>query len=286
MTAAPATSATEAPAKAASVKAAPATEAPLGDTSRPRLSDEDLVSLMDLIKSAKTVELKLTISEDARYKTLQSLQVDPLEAEIRQILFFDTPDLALNKAGVVVRARRVQIKGGDTVIKLRPVVPDDLPPGIRNLPNVGVEVDAMPGGYICSASFKGITTDSNIKEVMAGQLPVRKLFSKEQRAFYAEHAPAGLSLDSLSLLGPITILKLKFNPKGFSRKMVAELWNYPDGQRLLELSTKCATSETFQVVAETRAFLHTHGIETGGIQQTKTKTALDYFSKLLRSPEA
>ena len=286
MTAAPATSAAKTRATEAPATETPATEAPPTDTSRQRLSDADLVALMDLIKSAKTVELKLTISEDARYKTLQSLQVDPLEAEIRQILFFDTPDLKLNKAGVVVRARRIQVKGGDTVIKLRPVVPDDLPPGIRNLPNVGVEVDAMPGGYICSASYKGQTSDTDIKNVLAGQLPIRKLFSKEQRAFYAEHAPAGLSLDSLSLLGPITILKLKFNPKGFSRKMVAELWNYPDGQRLLELSTKCATNETFQVVAETRAFLHTHGIETGGIQQTKTKTALDYFSKLLRSPAA
>jgi hypothetical protein len=284
MAAAPATATEkEAPAK----KEAPAAaKARAAETQPQRLSNEELVTLMDLIKSSKTVELKLTVPDDARYKTLQSLQVDPLEAEIRQILFFDTPDLDLNKAGVVVRARRIQVKGGDTVIKLRPVVPDNLPPDIRNLPNVGVEVDAMPGGYICSASYKGQTSDSDIKAVLSGQLPIRKLFSKEQRAFYAAHAPAGLSLDSLSLLGPITIFKLKFNPKGFSRKMVAELWNYPNGQRLLELSTKCATNETFQVVAETRAFLHTHGIDTGGVQQTKTKTALDFYSKLLKAPQA
>jgi hypothetical protein len=250
------------------------------------MSDADLVKLMDLIKGSKTVELKLTVSEGARYKTLQSLQVDPLEAEIRQVMFFDTPDLDLNKAGVVVRARRVQIKGGDTVIKLRPVVPDNLPPELRKLPNVGIEVDAMPGGFVCSASFKGVAVDSDIKAVMAGQHPIRKLFSKEQRAFYQVHAPAGLALDDLSMLGPITVLKLKFNPKGFSRKMVAELWNYPDGQRLLELSTKCAPNETFQVVAETRAFLHNRDISTDTVQQTKTKTALDYFSNLLKSSAA
>jgi hypothetical protein len=250
------------------------------------MSDAELVELMELIKGAKTVELKLTIPDDARYATLQALQVDPLEAEIRQILFFDTPDLTLNQAGVVVRARRVQVKGGDTVVKLRPVVPDNLPPDIRSSPNVGVEVDAMPGGYVCSASYKGETPDANIKAVLAGELPIRKLFSKEQRAFYTAHAPAGVTLDSLSILGPITVFKLKFNPKGFSRKMVAELWNYPDGKRLLELSTKCLPGETFQVVAETRAFLHTRGIASGGAQQTKTKTALDYFSKLLRSSAA
>ncbi|HEX5166600.1 MAG TPA: hypothetical protein VFV93_14445 [Thermomicrobiales bacterium] len=253
------------------------------ENGRQRMSDADLVTLMGLIKGAKTVELKLTIPDDARYTTLQSLEVDPLDAEIRQVMFFDTPDLALNQAGVVVRARRVQVKGGDTVIKLRPVVPDQLPPDIRNLPNVGVEVDAMPGGYVCSASYKGQADDVNIKAVMAGQHPVRKLFSKEQRAFYTTHAPTGLALDGLAMLGPITVFKLKFNPKGFSRKMVAELWNYPNGQRLLELSTKCAPNETFQVVAEVRAFLHNRGISTGSVQQTKTKTALDYYSNLLKT---
>jgi hypothetical protein len=33
----------------------------------------------------------------------------------------DTTDLALNRSGVVVCARRVQRKGDDTVVKLRPL---------------------------------------------------------------------------------------------------------------------------------------------------------------------
>jgi len=34
--------------------------------------------------------------------------MDPLDAQIRQVFSFDTPDLALNAKGVVVRERRVQ----------------------------------------------------------------------------------------------------------------------------------------------------------------------------------
>ena len=60
--------------------------------------------------------------------TVDALGMDPLEAQIRQVFFFDTPDLALNKVGVVVRARRVQGRGDDTVVKLRPIVPDQLHP--------------------------------------------------------------------------------------------------------------------------------------------------------------
>jgi hypothetical protein len=57
------------------------------------------------------------------------------------------------------------------------------------------------------------------------------------------------------------------------------LWFYPDGSRILELSTKCNPSEAFQVAAEARAFLATNDISTTGEQQTKTKTALEFFAK-------
>jgi len=63
--------------------------------------------------------------------------------------------------------------------------------------------------------------------------------------------------------------------------MVAELWLYPNGTRILELSTKCAPGEAFQVAAETRAFLTSRGIDLDGEQQTKTKTALEFFSSAL-----
>jgi len=55
----------------------------------------------------------------------------------------------------------------------------------------------------------------------------------------------------------------------------------PDGSRILELSTKYAPAEGFQVAAETRAFLAAQGMDLSGEQQTKTKTALQYFSQNL-----
>ena len=113
----------------------------------------------------------------------------------------------------------------------------------------------------------------------AGDRPIRRLFSKEQRAFYAAHAPEGVGLDDLSILGPINLMKLKFSPRELGRRMVAELWLYPDGSRILELSTKCAPTEAFQVAVESRAFLTKQGVDLSGEQQTKTKTALEFFSR-------
>jgi hypothetical protein len=79
------------------------------------------------------------------------------------------------------------------------------------------------------------------------------------------------------------VLKLKFAPEGYNRRLVAELWLYPDNSMILELSTKCAPSETFQVAAETRAFLTQKDVNLTGEQETKTKKALQYFSKRLRA---
>ncbi|HEV2920960.1 MAG TPA: adenylate cyclase [Actinomycetota bacterium] len=248
-----------------------------------QLTDAQLEEMLALTSHTDSVELKLTVPDSERRSTVMGLGMDPLEAQIRQVFFFDTPDLRLNQAGVVVRARRVQGRGDDTVVKLRPIVPDELHPSVRNAKTMVVEVDAMPGGYVCSASFKGaLGPGTAVKDVAAGNRAIRKLYSKEQRAFYATHAPEGLALDDLMVLGPINVMKLKFTPKGYPRRLVAELWLYPDGERILELSTKCAPNEGFQVAAETRALLADRGVDLYGEQQTKTKTALEYFAKNLQ----
>jgi hypothetical protein len=247
------------------------------------LTGEDLGRLLALMKGAGSVELKLTVPESDHRSTVTALGLDPLEAQIRQVFFFDTPDLALDRHGLVVRARRVQGRAADTVVKLRPVVPDELPPDVRGSKNVGIEVDAIPGGYVCSAAMKRKLANEDVEEAVAGRRAQRKLFSKEQRAFFAAHAPAGVALDELAVLGPIFVLKLAFVPEGFRRRFVAELWLYPDFSRILELSTKCAPSETFQVAAESRAFLEARGVNLSGEQQTKTRTALEFFAKQLAS---
>jgi hypothetical protein len=242
------------------------------------LPAEKLPELLTLLEGADSVELKATIPVTDRQRGAASLGVDPLDAQIRQVYFFDTPDLALNKNGLVLRARRVQRKGDDSVVKLRPVVPAELPGELRGSPNFGVEVDALPGGFVCSGTLKRALGAKDVRRAVLGERPVRKLFSKEQRALYAEHAPEGVAIDDLSILGPVFVLKLRFAPANYARKLVAELWLYPDNSMILELSTKCLPSEAFQVAAETRAFLAGHGIDLSGEQETKTKKALEYFA--------
>jgi hypothetical protein len=251
-----------------------------------RLSDEQLAEALRLARKSDSVELKLTVPATDHRATVVALGLDPLEAQIRQIYFFDTPDLELNAAGVVLRARRIQRRPGDTVVKLRPVEPEELPEKLRQSRGVSVEVDAMPGGFVCSASLKGRANAVAINDVALGKTRARKLFSKEQRAFFGSHAPEGLDIDSLAVLGPIFALKQTLQPKKLGRRVVAELWIYPDGSRILELSTKCTASDAAQAAAEARAFLTDKGVSLDGRQETKTRAALTFFAKQLRAASA
>ncbi|WP_322938238.1 CYTH domain-containing protein [Nocardioides bizhenqiangii] len=245
------------------------------------LAPDQADELATLLQSADSVELKLTVPDNDQRSAVRALEMDPLEAELRQVFFFDTPDLALNRQGVIVRARRTT-RRDDSVVKLRPVVPSEVSAELRALKGFGVEVDVMPGGFVCSASLQAKMRAGKVKEALDGERGLTSLFDKRQRAFFADCAPDGMSVDDLTVLGPILVMKLKFSPSGYDGRLVAELWLYPDGSRILELSTKAATTEAFTVAASTKQFLQQRGIDLTGEQQTKTKTALEFFSSELR----
>jgi hypothetical protein len=248
------------------------------------LTREEMIEVFKLIKGATSVELKLSVPLTGQRATIRSIGLDPVEAQPRQAYFFDTPDLALNQAGVVVRARRIQGGDADTVVKLRPVDPSAVDPELRRSAAFKIEVDAMPGGFVCSASFKGVCTGQEVLDVTSGAMPLRKLFSKDQRAFYDEHAPAGITMDKLVILGPTFLLKVKHQPKAkdFDRPITMEMWLYPDGSRIMEVSTKCLPKEAFQVATAFKAYLAGRGIVLGADQSAKTKSSLEFFSARLK----
>ena len=245
--------------------------------SAPVISPEQVAEVLKLVKKANSVELKLSVPLTEHRATIKGLGLDPVEAQPRQVFFYDTPDLALNQAGLVVRARRIQGGSGDTVIKLRPVDPATIDAELRRSAAFKIEVDVMPGGFVCSASFKGACSNRDVLDVATGKQTLKTLFSKEQRAFYDEHAPAGIALNSLVTLGPTFVLKSRHQPKDFDHRIVVEMWFYPDGSRILEISTKSLPDAVFQVAAEFKAHLTDCGIAIEAAQETKTRAALDYF---------
>lgn len=179
---------------------------------------------------------------------------------------------------MVVRVRSIERKPDDSVIKLRPVVPGELSAALRRSKRFVVEIDGMPGGYVCSGALKERLGVHDVERAMAGERQLSALFSKRQLALLAAHAPAGVGIGNLAILGPIDTRRRNVVPDGLGRALAVELWTYPDASRIVELSTRCTADQALLVAARTAAVLRAHGVGLAGAQQTKTRATLDYFS--------
>jgi hypothetical protein len=257
-----------------------------GKTPAPELSQQQISEVLATLKDVGSVELKLVAPMHTHRATIAKLGLDPIEAEVRQVYFFDTPNLDLNKAGMVVRARRIAGGAGDTVVKLRPVDPAAIDKELRRSESFKTEVDVVPGGFVCSGSFKGRCTAQEVRDAVGGKMPLDTLFSKEQRTFFKAHAPSGVALRGLATFGPTFVLKARLWVKQLQRRLVVEMWLFPDGSRNLEISTKSEPAEAFQVATELKAYLKQIGIDLTGNQQTKTKAAMEFFRPEVRQQAA
>jgi hypothetical protein len=106
------------------------------------------------LKGADSIELKLTIPESECRSALAALGIDPLQAQMHQVYFSDTPELTLNGAGVVVEPAGSRARGrlgGEAAAGHPRAAPDSL----RKSPTWWSKVDAIPGStYVGSASLK------------------------------------------------------------------------------------------------------------------------------------
>lgn len=246
----------------------------------PVLDRDQLLAIFRQLSAVGSVELKMNVPGEQRM-ALRELRLDTLQGRIREVLFFDSPDLALFRTGVIVRARRTQGSDDDTVVKLRPALPGDLPPAVRDSSSLKIEMDVTRDSYTVSASLRGKRPTGTVREVTFGDRPIDRLMTKEQRAFLAERFPEGVGWGDLVPLGPIFVVVLKFVPDGFSQKMTIEQWHYPGQVPLVELSTKAAPLDVLRVHGEAIELLRRHGLRATGEQEPKTRKALEFFARHL-----
>jgi hypothetical protein len=241
------------------------------------MSREQLLEMIDKMALVPSIELKMNVPADQRM-ALSGLHLDAMQGRLREVHFFDTPGLELFRNGVVLRSRRTQGDDDDTVVKLRPALPDDLSPVERASKNLKIEMDVTRGAYVVSVSPKGRRRAGTVREALSGGRSLERLFTKEQRSFFAAHAPAGIGWGDLVPLGPVLVVLLKFVPEGLPRKSTIEQWHYPGEVPLVELSTKATPEHVLQVYAEGRKFVRGHGLTASGAQEPKTRKALEFFA--------
>jgi hypothetical protein len=235
----------------------------------------------NLVAGADSVEVKATIAHERIKRGLKHLGLDKSDAERRLIYFFDTPKLALFRAGIVVRARRVIGREHDSTIKIRPVRPNNVPAKWRKDNGFKIEADASENGIVLSASLTKPVAKGMIKNVEKDKRALASLLAKTQELFLAEMATIRYDLAELAALGPMEAWCWKFSHEGLPWPVSGELWKRGDGATILEVSTRVPVAQAAVANAGFFAFLAELGAERDNAQQMKTRWALEYYARNL-----
>jgi hypothetical protein len=224
--------------------------------------------------------MKITARAADESEVIEALERAHVEPSTRQVYFFDTPDLALFEAGIVLRARLNHDGADDSTVKLRPVDPNAVADRWKDDPDLEFEVDSVGSEYIASAKLSAEQDGGEIRDAANGERSLRALFSGSQEDFLGEHArgSAGVDWDRLTALGPVDVRKWEVEPKQLGYEITVEEWVLPDRSDLVELSIKVSPEEAIEANERFVAYLRSRGFDTEGEQKTKTRTALEYFT--------
>ena len=226
----------------------------------------------------EAIEVKVTVVDSDETMALRKFGLTRKNGEQRRIFFYDTRQLNLFKQGICLRARAMKGDECDSTVKIRPVVPERLAGKWRKRDGFKVEADAIGTKVIRSASFTVTQKPKEIGQVARGGRPIAKLFSGEQEEFLKDMAPVAIDFTKLVALGPVAVLRWKFRNEGIPYELCAEEWRLPDGRDVIEISIKAKQAQAAAAQAALEGFLAELGIDPEHRQQTKTRTALEYFA--------
>ena len=238
------------------------------------------------ITAVDAVEIKVTIRPDQELRAERAMEVNEDTAEVRLIYFYDTPDLQLFDAGVVLRGRLVKGDADDSTVKVRPVDAASISEDWRRLNDFKLEADWVGDHVVCSASLTAPQKRDEIEEVAKAERAIGKLFNSEQERFLGAFHRDPVKFGGLRVLGPIRVLRWKLEHESFPHELTLEEWRLPNGDDLVEVSIKAPPDQADQARKDFDAHLKDLGLDPEGAQETKTRAALEYFAKTLKETEA
>lgn len=222
-------------------------------------------------------ELKVTIDASHIRRARSRLGLLNVQSQTRRIWFYDTLELDLYEAGVILRAREIDGDDDDTTVKLRPFTLGELNAEFRALDDLKCEIDRDPDSESTACSLKADQEEGAIADVGDRLRQLRVLFTSEQEAMFAAHGP-GLGMTELERLGPIPARVWTIRSGELPEKVTAELWYMPSGGQVLELSMKVDAADADDGMADLLDFIDDRDLSLATDQESKTRRALLAFT--------
>jgi hypothetical protein len=181
---------------------------------------------------------------------------------------------------VIVRARQKGGSKSESTIKLRAKQPlPEVEEKWKGKPGFKTEVEWMIGeGEAISYSLEHEIGD--LERLEKGSPKIGNLFSDEQRAFFKDITDTELQAETVEVFGEIKAKAWQWqeNDPAVDDKVTAELWEIP-GNRVFELSRECKADNLEKKAKKFEKFFEKKGITSDTNAESKTRKALEYFSK-------
>jgi hypothetical protein len=243
------------------------------------MGDQRDAPALELDPAIHSVEFKFTVSAADEKLVEAGLHEPRLEPMARKIWFFDSDDLALFDAHVVLRARATEGAGEDTTVKLRPVVPAAVDPAWTDIDGFEIQLDVVGADPQPSAKLDADQDPGELADVVAGRRALDRLFSADQERFLHDLARIGEPLAAVSPRGPIDVQRWTLEPDLLTEKVTVERWVMPAGDDFVELSIKAKPADADQAGRAFRAWLAHVGLDASAPQESKTRKVLEAFTR-------
>lgn len=231
------------------------------------------------------VEIKVTIRPDQELRAERAMLVNEDTADVRIIYFYDTLALDLFNEGIALRARLIKGDDDDSTVKFRSDRITSVSSEWNQHDGFKREADWVGDRAVYSASLTCPQQRDEIDEVAKGKRSIDKLFSKDQERFLKEFYKGPVDFGKLCVMGPIRVLRWKLEHENFAYELTVEEWRLPNGDDLVEVSIKVPPDEAAQARNAFHQHLEALHLDPQGAQETKTRTALQYFAEVLKASQ-
>lgn len=214
-------------------------------------------------------EVKVLLADQNTDKTISWLKRQKADFSQRHIFLFDTPDLSLHQAGVILRIRRKQDDSYDVTAKIRDRE-------IKELPNISkkskkhfeCEWDVIQDTFMSCALVKK-------QKKILGSIDMRNpqsYFDIDQKRLIGSRAD--ISWKNIKSFDRINAAKWKLDPEDIP-PISFELWSLPNGKRFIEASRKFGGDNPEKERADLLDFLKENDLAIAKDQTSKVQLALE-----------
>jgi len=261
----------------------PAAAAGPPDDAVPRTGD--VRTVLAALGPDQDVLLRFTVTDQQQRQAFATLGPHPLAVDVRQVAFFDTPDLALWRSGIVASARRIQHGPAEISVRVRAAEPGAVVPGAAWSTSVEVDVDGTDAALTCVCSADAGAADGRVKALLTGRLRLVEVLDDMQRRVWDRCVPPGLRPADLRVLGPVHVLSRRYFPGWYRRTLAAETWLLPGHAPVLDLAVHTTPAAACRLAVSTQRALTSRGVRLHALPRTAPRSVFAALAAASRRGE-